>query len=383
MDYIVLRRHPENESPGPRPAGRDGPQAQPVIVSVEPSNQIDDRDPTIHSKAPVMPLQLIEPKSKGPAPATLPSASWGIGAVNGGMSTLSGGGVTVAVLDTGIQKDHPAFQGVELMQRNFTADRDEDTHGHGTHCAGTIFGRDVDDCRIGVARGVTRALIGKVIGKGGSTASIVNAINWAVEQGAHVISLSLGIDFVAYKQSLERQSGFPDQIATSMALAAYSQSVRLFDNLTRFVVGVGGNLPGTVLVAATGNESDRDANRNFKVIVCPPAVGEGVLAVGALRQTGDPSRPYAVASFSNIGPRLVAPGVEILSARLRGGLTSMSGTSMATPHVAGVAALWAERHYQRGHQIIARRVVDSLERSALELPGTNFEDVGLGLVQAP
>lgn len=85
---------------------------------------------------------------------------------------------------------------MELLQRNFTADADSDEHGHGTHCAGTVFGRDVDGVRIGVARGVTKALIGKVLGtEGGSSDLIVQAIQWAVAQGAHVISMSLGIDF--------------------------------------------------------------------------------------------------------------------------------------------------------------------------------------------
>lgn len=378
MDYIVLRHRSKPLGPSPAAAGH----AQGFQVTVEPSDAVDSRDPTVHSKAPIMPLRLIEPHAQTAPSGELPSQSWGIAAVGASTSKLTGAGITVAILDTGIQKDHPAFDGVELISRNFTGEADADTHGHGTHCAGTIFGRDVSGCRIGVARGVTRALIGKVIGSGGTTASVANAINWAVERGANVISMSLGIDYIAYKAELERR-GFPDPIATSRALAAYAQSVRLFDNLSRFVIGVGGGLPGAVLVAATGNESDRQKNPNFTVTLSPPAVGEGVLAVAALAQSGDAARPYEVAGFSNVGARLAAPGVDILSARLGGGLISMSGTSMATPHVAGVAALWAEQMHKQGHSIMAQQIISRLERAARELPGSSFEDVGLGIVQPP
>jgi subtilisin family serine protease len=119
-----------------------------------------------------MPIALIEPVSSpgdrttGPAEAV---AAWGIEAVGASTSPFTGKGVTVAVLDTGIDKGHPAFAGVEITGRNFTAgtpDDISDTNSHGTHCAGTIFGRAVAGTRIGVAPGVSRAVIGKVLGPG-------------------------------------------------------------------------------------------------------------------------------------------------------------------------------------------------------------------------
>ena len=86
-----------------------------------------------------------------------------------------------------------------ILQKNFTQEEDDDNHGHGTHCAGTIFGREVDNQRIGVAPGVNTALIGKVLGTGGgSSATLASAINWAADKGAHVISMSLGIDFPGF-----------------------------------------------------------------------------------------------------------------------------------------------------------------------------------------
>jgi subtilisin family serine protease len=73
---------------------------------------------------------------------------WGVRAIRADMSPYSGEGVIVAVLDTGIDAAHPAFAGMELVQRDFTGAGNGDVHGHGTHCAGTIFGRDVDGLRV-------------------------------------------------------------------------------------------------------------------------------------------------------------------------------------------------------------------------------------------
>jgi subtilisin family serine protease len=112
-------------------------------------------------------------------------------------------------------------------------------------------------------------------------------------------------------------------------------------------------------------------------------VAEAFVAVGALGR-GEGQNSFVVAPFSNTGPRLVAPGVDILSARLGGGLAVKSGTSMATPHVAGVAALWAQRIRSRGQEIQGAEVIKLMEQHALPL-NTLFDelDVGLGLVQAP
>jgi len=95
-------------------------------------------------------------------------------------------GITVAVLDTGIDSTHPAFTGVTLIEEDFSGSGNGDVQGHGSHCAGTIFGRDVDGTRIGVAPGVDRALIGKVLGDDGSGDSIglFRGIQWATDQGA-------------------------------------------------------------------------------------------------------------------------------------------------------------------------------------------------------
>ena len=132
------------------------------------------RDPRTLAIARPMPMKLIEPvatsAAASPANAT---QTWGVKAVGATLSPFSGDGITVAVLDTGIDPTHSAFTSNDLTleRENFTTDGPDDQHGHGTHCAGTIFGRAVNGLRIGVAPGVKRALIGKVLGSEGGSSS--------------------------------------------------------------------------------------------------------------------------------------------------------------------------------------------------------------------
>ena len=158
------------------------------------------RDPSVAAIARVMPTKLIKPVDVTAAAA---APAWGIAAVGAGATTRTGAGVVVSVLDTGIDATHPAFQGVELTQKDFSGSGDGDVQGHGTHCAGTVFGRDVSGTRIGVARGVTKALIGKVLGDdgGGSSDALFRGMQWAVDNGARVISMSLGFDFPGWSRT--------------------------------------------------------------------------------------------------------------------------------------------------------------------------------------
>jgi len=329
--------------------------------------------------APVMPLRLIEPMDMhATTEAEQAPMSWGIAAVRADQSAFTGQNVVVAVLDTGIDKNHPAFNSVELVQYNFTEDAPEDLHGHGTHCAATIFGRDVDGQRIGVARGISKALIGKVLGKGTDTQTIIKAILWASQNGAHVISISLGVDFVEYAKNL-RKSGFPEELAISRALEAYRANVRLYESVTHLFRS---QAHTTLLVAAAGNESKRKIDPRFEVAAAPPATAEGIVSVAALGQT---PTGLEVAWFSNTGAILSAPGIDVTSAALGGGLATMSGTSMAAPHVAGIAALWAEKILKSGPLTLSTlnaRLVGSATTDAL-IPGTDMFDVGAGLATAP
>lgn len=388
-EYIVIRStSPITRSPGAL-AERQPTLATtaPEVIDIEEvgltSREHADlrRDPRTRAIARSMPMKLITPTEVADAAPAAGDATWGVEAVGATDTLFDGAGITVAVLDTGIDPNHPAFAAVDIVQKNFTAEGDDDGHGHGTHVAGTIFGQDVEGLRIGVAPGIERALIGKVLGAGGgSSASIARAIQWAVNEGAHVVSMSLGIDFPGFVKLLIEQEGLEVEPATSIALEQYRANVNLFTALADVVQAQGAFGQGTLIVAASGNESRRP---HFEIAASPPAAGTGVLAVGALQEGAD---GLSVASFSNNEVDVAAPGVNVISARLGGGLVAMNGTSMATPHVAGVAALWAQKLRDTTGRVesgtLLAQVVASGTTTPLA-PGTEEEDIGTGIVRVP
>lgn len=286
-----------------------------------------------------MPIRLITPKATNAALAA-GGGAWGVEACGAAASPRNGQGVTVAVLDTGIKKGHAAFKGVDLVRSDFTETGGKaiDGHGHGTHCAGTIFGRDVDGVRIGVAPGIERALIGKVLADdgGGDSTMLFDALNWASKEGADIVSMSLGFDFPGLVKRLTEEDGLPADLAASNALVAFSQNLRAFDTLIasyRALEPFGRNM---LVVAAAGNESERA--KGYRISASLPASATGIVSVAAYGQGAGGA--FEIADFSNSDAQISAPGVDILSADPGGGLALMSGTSQATPHVAGLAALW-------------------------------------------
>lgn len=388
---IVLRRKPafyRSLASGPLATAHAGNAqlaalSEPVVELAELNDkEVADlhRSPDIAGIATAMPLKLIQPFDNGAQPSAAGS-SWGIEAVGAHTSAYSGEGVVVAVLDTGILPTHAAFQGVHLVRRNFTTGPEDDVEGHGTHCAGTIFGRDVGGVRIGVARGVNKALIGKVLGPGGgSSAQLSEAIQWAYANGANVISMSLGIDFAGYVAWLVEQQGVEIEAATSMALEQYRANVKLFSSLTSMLEQSNAFSQAAVIVAAAGNESNRP---RYEVAVSPPAAGDGMIAVGALGRSVNGG--LQVANFSNTQCNLCGPGVDITSAWIGGAqaLKSISGTSMATPHVAGCVALWAQHLKQTLGAVSGVNLAARTLSSAVFVPGQAYDDIGNGMVQAP
>jgi subtilisin family serine protease len=301
--------------------------------------------------------------------------------VGADQSAFDGAGCRVAVLDTGIDEAHPAFHGMTLNQRDFTGCGNRDKNGHGTHCAGIVFGRDVDGGRIGVASGVTDALIGKVLDDDGrgSSAAVHDGLMWAIERGADVIALSLGFDYPGSVRKLT-EAGWPIELATTQALREYTDNLELFRTLmSHSALRRYGSAP--LLVAAAGNESKRSERPDFVLMPGLPSSAFH-LSVGAV---GRSRSGYAVAHFSNGPPKVVAPGVNIVSAAPGGGLATMSGTSMACPHVAGLAALWACRLRRDGDEVNAEGLLSHLLHSASRdrIPNCGTRDVGRGLVSAP
>lgn len=394
--YIILRSRevssPSRGDMGTRGAGVNTFSRPTATIKLEEADltkrERNDlrRDPRTRAIALPMPLRLIAPVKRQTvntmAQPPAGTTTWGVKAVRAHESRFDGTGVTVAVLDSGIDPNHPAFAGVTLLQQNFTTEDPNDLDGHGTHCAGTIFGQDVNGSRIGIARHIERALIGKVLGEGGGTsATLAKAIQWALHEGAHVISMSVGIDFPGYVDWLVNTERMHVNPATSMALEEYRANVNLFTELASFVQAYSSFGQGAIIVAASGNESNRP---KYEISVAPPAAGTGIIAVGAV---GESDKGLIVAEFSNNQADIAAPGVEILSAEAGSDkLTSMDGTSMATPHAAGVAVLWAQRQLEMTGRVENQSLMAQLVASgtyATLAPDSEEDDVGTGLVQAP
>ncbi|CUX71652.1 MULTISPECIES: S8 family serine peptidase [Agrobacterium] len=387
--YAILEIKKANRSyrSGPRVAGAKSLDGEIKVHDAELSEKElreARRNPAVRDVSLIMPVRLIAPVEKAPlAAGNAPASSWGIRAIGADRTDLDGSNVVVAVLDTGIDRKQPAFAGVDIVEEDFGGSGNGDVDGHGTHCAGTIFGKDVDGVRIGIARNIKQALIGKVFkdGGGGDSLAVYRAMQWAADKGANVISMSLGYDFPGMVRELE-EDGYPVALATSIALEHFKDNLRMFDSVMNVLEAGRAFGRGPIVVAASGNESERDRDPRFRISASLPSSAKGVISVAAVRENG---AGFEIANFSNGRAKVCAPGQDIVSAALKNGLALMSGTSMACPHVAGLAALWWQGLVRSGALANAEKVTQRmLSATTIEnMAGLDPEDVENGFTVAP
>lgn len=267
-------------------------------------------------------------------------ATWGMNACKVPPSLRSGAGIKVAVLDTGMDMGHPDFAGrlIAGQTRTFVGQPVQDLHSHGTHCIGTACGPKAPagtTPRYGIGFR-SSIFVGKVLTNSGSgvAGSVLNGMNWAIANRCQVISMSLG------------SSAGVQPAYTAAGQAALNN--------------------GLLIIAAAGNGSGAPTGA--------PANSPTIMSVASLDMNLSPS------SFSNVGKiEIAGPGRDVFSSVPRPTRYGVkSGTSMATPHVAGCAALWAETSASLRGIALWRRLHATARR--LPFPATR---VGAGLVQAP
>ncbi|MFC4783371.1 S8 family serine peptidase [Nocardioides sp. MAHUQ-72] len=353
---------------GPRTALRDpGVTRTHALASVDGGalsvrhDRLDDLWKTIATDAPGVAAAFDGGVARvwldGRVHAVLDQSTGQIGAPTAWDRGLDGTGVDVAVLDTGVDLDHPDLAAQIALTQDFTGSGSvQDGFGHGTHVAGIVLGTGAasDGSRRGVASGA-RLFAGKVLDDWGfgQESWVIEGMEWAADNGADVVNMSLG-----------GGTGSDGTDPLSEALDQLSKDT------------------GTLFVVAAGNEGMDES-------IGSPGVASEALTVGAVDRDG------SLAPFSSRGPRsgdlavkpeITAPGVGIVAPRafhtwlgepVDDHYTRASGTSMATPHVAGAAAILAQQH----PSWTGRQIKSALVSSAVRNPDLHPFQQGNGMVR--
>ncbi|MEV0953963.1 S8 family serine peptidase [Promicromonospora sp. NPDC050249] len=281
-----------------------------------------------------------------------------IGAPEAWQAGFTGEGVTVAVLDTGIDATHPDLDEVVVGERDFSGKGDVvDGDGHGTHVASILAGSG--DASDGVNKGVAPdadLLVGKVLDDNGdgTLSGVIEGMEWAAAEGADVVNLSLG--------SLFFDVPSPDAVAVDELTATY----------------------GTLFVVSAGNYGELGQGS-----VGSPGIAEKALTVGAV-DDADEVTVYSSRGGADAGllkPDVVAPGDGIVAARAAGTTAgdvvddlhvALSGTSMAAPHVAGAAAV-----LKQARPDLSATALKSALMGSAEPTGADVWTEGAGRITVP
>jgi serine protease AprX len=273
---------------------------------------------------------------------------------------FDGTGVTVAVLDTGVDAAHPALETAVTGQEDFDGEGIGDMQGHGSHCAGIVASRD--ERFRGIAPGASILDLKHMNASGsGQGSAALEAIQAAVAAGVPIASNSWGISHADGQWQDPPTAGAPDGSCIFCVAA---------DNASE---------AGVLFVVAAGNNDDDSCATYDTHIDCP---GNARLAI-TVGGSDDDDDMYSESSVGptpegRIKPDLVAPGVDIESVEANTkGFTEKSGTSMATPHVAGVAALML----QKNPALIPAQLKATLVGTAVDI-GFAPEEMGAGRVDA-
>lgn len=280
-------------------------------------------------------------------------------------NSYNGSGIKVCVLDTGINKNHPALAGRVIAEKDFSGSGNtNDNYGHGTHVAGIIASND--PVYRGVAPGAL-LLNAKVLNDAGSGSDqdIMNGIDWCIAQDADILTLSLG------GPSSEGDGSDPLSQYVDLAVEA-----------------------GKIVTIAAGNSGPYSTNSECRnrdatgasYSICEPGLSKEAITVGST-QSGKASIQDVISGFSSRGPTfdgrikpdVTAPGEVIVSSVGSSSFSGKSGTSMATPHVAGLAALIK----QARPDITPAETKTLLMNSAIDLGQAGKDNVyGAGRVNA-
>ncbi|MCW3161978.1 S8 family peptidase [Chryseobacterium oryctis] len=296
-----------------------------------------------------------------PLPQTpLVEMEWGLKALGLGNTMYTGKGIDICILDTGLELSHPDFSLRQIEGKSFIDGEDwsYDPNGHGTHCAGIAAGniRLDNGNRYGIAKDCNLKIAKVLSNKGrGTTSSVIDAIDWAITKKFRILSMSLA--------SPVGLNEIPSPLFEAVGARALENNC--------------------LIIAAAGNDSSRPS---LPLPVSSPANAVSIMAVAAI------DGQMKIASFSNAGLNpatggsinVCAPGVDIISSypvnskNKKGNYYAMSGTSMATPHVSGLAALYMEQFPDKS----AKEIWELIETKAKPIEGIKYRDIGNGLIQA-